>query len=859
MFSNPLIILSVISTSDIDHVACMQELISSHHSPSCYSTGQYDPSIHRIYLLLHDASDCAHIDPLPIYNRLKTKFPPISTKLLTINSLKSDSPNLQQPDIWSRFLLPRFFPQSAPVLESNKFVIPKNPVTGMSVYGSRLSMEDFMAIREFCVLLYNQEIVPCLERKFIFLHKQVNDMRKGMKNVLKSFWRKPKDESDGIKGSVKYKYDKIESQILHLADLSFIVKDYETAHSMYKLVRDDFKSDKSLLHLAHTSLMITICQVITEPNKLKDTLGNLDSLNQVLITIADLPHLNAFYSLIMSEIYMLNPNGRYPIESARVLLQAAATMNKQKLMAGLYTEKAATYFLTAGQVRKYLFHEIFAGNKIHQLGVRPARHSDVCFASCMLLLDQTSWGDLKAKLTRALSQDFKYLGKEGAQRSLMLMMKMMFALFNDTEDVGNNSSMIDAINVYHEIISDGAWGSITVSENWTDLSTRDILLSPNIPLIPASNDPINGKQKATVSNFGIPYLNKERVFLIQTLNGRKSGFTSEDTSEFKQAEELYHMLDLEITWMSEQNLKDSISPSDNQNIITLSDRWAEAEYEINKVKANRSSVSVSNVSVRVPLGEDVKVSLCLRNKLPVDLKLSKLKVTMEPDDGFSPKEVDVNLHSDFSADIILLSTPSIVGLYKVDVAEWSLSEYFSVKQKLVKVGPLLQKTLSNRRNHERGEDKSLFFEVVPPHPLLKISFEGLSPEVLQGQLLKATLIIKNEGAAPACNVFIKLSQPSFVFLRCGITDDEDDESSLNSRILNFFGRSSTIVKLDDDTVIEPGQDIKFEAWLRITKPGLQTVSLLLSYMAKRSDGSMECFGPGNRCRTSFVSIQVMMQ
>jgi hypothetical protein len=49
------------------------------------------------------------------------------------------------------------------------------------------------------------------------------------------------------------------------------------------------------------------------------------------------------------------------------------------------------------------------------------------------------------------------------------------------------------------------------------------------------------------------------------------------------------------------------------------------------------------------------------------------------------------------------------------------------KETLIKEGPLLQKTLQNRRNRDRGEDKSLYFEVIQPHPLLKISFEHFKP------------------------------------------------------------------------------------------------------------------------------------
>jgi hypothetical protein len=38
MSSHPLIFLTVVSTSDIDHIACMHELSSTHHVPPCFGT-----------------------------------------------------------------------------------------------------------------------------------------------------------------------------------------------------------------------------------------------------------------------------------------------------------------------------------------------------------------------------------------------------------------------------------------------------------------------------------------------------------------------------------------------------------------------------------------------------------------------------------------------------------------------------------------------------------------------------------------------------------------------------------------------------------------------------------------------------
>ena len=80
-----------------------------------------------------------------------------------------------------------------------------------------------------------------------------------------------------------------------------------------------------------------------------------------------------------------------------------------------------------------------------------------------------------------------------------------------------------------------------------------------------------------------------------------------------------------------------------------------------------------------------------------------------------------------------------------------------------------------------------------------MEFEGLSPEVLQGQLLKATLVLRNEGAATAGEVFIKLSQPLFVFYLSQVIDGDGNSakgSSLSSMEKDARGLLSLYGKCD---------------------------------------------------------------
>ena len=47
---------------------------------------------------------------------------------------------------------------------------------------------------------------------------------------------------------------------------------------MYKLVKEDFKADKSTLHLAHATVMIALSHMIMEPGKTRETAAQLEGL-----------------------------------------------------------------------------------------------------------------------------------------------------------------------------------------------------------------------------------------------------------------------------------------------------------------------------------------------------------------------------------------------------------------------------------------------------------------------------------------------------------------------------------------------------------------------------------------------------
>jgi hypothetical protein len=102
-----------------------------------------------------------------------------------------------------------------------------------------------------------------------------------------------------------------------------------------------------------------------------------------------------------------------------------------------------------------------------------------------------------------------------------------------------------------------------------------------------------------------------------------------------------------------------------------------------------------------------------------------------------------------------------------------------------KKGRLLQRTLEQRARRERATDTSLNVRVTQPKALLSVQVErrytlcliqfthmllavtqvlGARENLLQGELCRVRLLIRNHGHAPASNLSLKLNQPWLVLL-----------------------------------------------------------------------------------------------
>lgn len=214
-------------------------------------------------------------DPRRAFEALRGTHGARACYILHTNSLPAPDGNAQQPDVWSEFLerelsADALTPASTsarnfdPTRRRSSAGSPTLPglalrqrnMAGYAVaqarqramgraLGSYLHGDDVMALRSFTASLIQKGVLPELQRRMATLDATIASARKGIRNALKSFWRKPKAASDRAhRGAVLYPHDSIEAQIRTLADLAFVIRDYDHAVSLYRMAKEDFKSDK---------------------------------------------------------------------------------------------------------------------------------------------------------------------------------------------------------------------------------------------------------------------------------------------------------------------------------------------------------------------------------------------------------------------------------------------------------------------------------------------------------------------------------------------------------------------------------------------------------------------------------------
>ncbi|KAE9138746.1 hypothetical protein PF010_g826 [Phytophthora fragariae] len=417
---HPVAMLVVVSSTDPNPRHSFEELTAPKNLPAPFQQGLYDAMlVPKFYVVVHDVleTEGTSIDPDAILRSLNVTT--VNGAVLKINSLPVEEAPVpsQFATLWTEnpYVRPPLFPH-----EMETFQQVSDGV------GTLLSRDDVAQIKAFVRDFGLRFMLSSLEGRIFQLNEVVSAMKKGVKNVFKSWLRKPKDlrpSNAAASGGVTYKCDSIESQTRLLADTAFLVRDYELALQMYRLVRDDFKSDKSVFHCANVNEMIAICLLLTKGSPMQMT-NALDSANAIYAKTpsALTQRLAIRTAVIAGEIYhTLSKSGLFTdyMDNASAALIRGSTM-EQGICAAVLMERAALCDLRARlpKFRKYGFRMVMAGHVYDSLGHE--QHSARCYSLARAIYDCSGWFLVEDHINFMLAQQANKLDDRMASINLFL-------------------------------------------------------------------------------------------------------------------------------------------------------------------------------------------------------------------------------------------------------------------------------------------------------------------------------------------------------------------------------------------------------------------------------------------------------
>ena len=253
--------------------------------------------------------------------------------------------------------------------------------------GQYLSPFDIDNLTTFTHTFLSQHVLPALEQRFLQLTTSVNQVR-GSFNRLKAGWKSMLGGgTSGARGwnpqLNTYALGSVESQARLLADLSYVVQDWESAELCYGYVLRDYRNDvkqyRNYHHLASANEMMALTLVHLDPNRYHENIReHLLAARTTFFSIND--HRRAArVSILGAEAYRIKqPSLERWKEGIFGVIKAAkkdftSQGRDRTVRAALQMEYAGYLFLlppapTTPLIRKYALSLLLAGRMYRHFG-----------------------------------------------------------------------------------------------------------------------------------------------------------------------------------------------------------------------------------------------------------------------------------------------------------------------------------------------------------------------------------------------------------------------------------------------------------------------------------------------------------
>eukprot|EP00750_Incisomonas_marina_P013045 INCI17209.6.p1 GENE.INCI17209.6~~INCI17209.6.p1 ORF type:complete len:1596 (-),score=327.37 INCI17209.6:122-4570(-) len=901
MLDQPVCFLYVVCSSESNPLRRLEQMIQNGDMAPSF-TRQYNCSIPRFYVLLHDAASTeagsSEAEVEALFQKMRRLYAvgdsqQTRTFLVRINSRPEDAAAAaaaegKSPDEIAAELrrhrhkvtdLWNFLGNNAPSdaggarashdgLDGDGLEIG-SAQSAVGERGALLSEEDVRGLRNFPVEFTQNGLFPALEQFVAELNAGIDKEKKGIKNAWRSWWKKPKAEAVQV-GQLQYAHSDIVSRVRTLADLSFIFRDYETAHTMYRMVKEDTKLDKAWNHYAGAVEMVALSlfmlmrtgdAVVREIRERMETAAKYYKIGKASRTAQD-QGVGTRYSTRATLLYVgiLRSLGtQFGGLAADQCIKAAA--NEEGLAQAVLYDVAARCFHHASQHmwRKSVTYLLAAG---HVYTARHQRHQAIhCYDIAKQLTAGQGWEEIDAHLDFSLGLHLNAIGSH--ENSIQLFCNLL------------------------------ACGSVPV-----DRQTRYLQECTTIVQAYAESTPMY-----EISNLTLPVYDDSsiRVFRPQNAAGAAAVFvvrtartSSTASSPAVLANARSQIMPLEIDLLPEDEVDAGsgyvdATPSSSQ-WETLADAMddelkflVDEEFDWRKTRFKFAGAGPLNTP-RVPehfTGEPVFLRLKVHNPLdsPVTAEdvtlyggyaradispgpspshasrprlgsgVSSRDAALEGDfleEGFVAEVKSVTLEARSSAWITLWIRPERVGTLHVKGVRWRLQGnprkvLIRGRREFSLQGKLKQDTRANRAARRRIADLRCQMTVRDQQPWLGVSMPDKPTSVPRGAVVAIPIFLINKGSAAMHQEVLALAESSGILFSRESPDLVDEAAAALSeevggpQLIPATGVSGRMFTLTADQPLAQNTDAHFTLWLRATQAGPQrTFRILFRYRAADS-------------------------
>ncbi|KAK3240229.1 hypothetical protein CYMTET_49920 [Cymbomonas tetramitiformis] len=821
-FDHPVACLLVVPSTDPDPVKTFLDLYSTHNVPTLIREGIADPQLLKHYVLLHDMqSDVTLERAEQVFIEMKSTLGAGSCQLVAINSRKEpegDSEHVR-PDLWGDLCDPAW--QRAAHLSHLGIDSPEELRMGKN--GAQLTEDDLVTLDSLVKDFTIKVMLPYMENRVVSLNQQVTDTRKGLKNQLKSFWgyRKEKPKSgpegqDALAGGGHYAYNSPESQLRILADLAFLLRDYELALSHYRLLAADYKADKAWKRFAGVQEAMGLTLFMTDGARREmeicfdsafQSYSRCASPNGVGQSPVDMGM--ARYStrsmLFLSSIFRSHGMFR---DATLPLMRAS--YQESPLRAALLLEQSAYCYLHSQPqlLRKFGFHMVLAGQRYNSCHQR--WHAIRAYTTVLGVYCSKGWAYIEEHLHFALGRQVSFIGDLAG--SVQYLVKLLGACSHQPAAL-QATYLREFLYVMQCLSEQGRPGGD---------------MDPAAAAAAAAAGAAAVAAALPAEDLPLPEVNLERIHVH--FHDHRSYASP---SAVQVGEEVWSQVEAPVV-----------------PVAQAGPTWMDG---------NKATKEVTNTCVA---GEEIGVDVELCNRLQVQIEVSQVRLLCahegraegEPiSDYVEVQEEAISLKPGESSLLRLRLRPLREGVLRIQAVQWVLCS----------VAPGCKRFRQDPPEGARPGDratpphKRLVFTVVPPLPRVEAKLEGLPSVMFEGEIHRCILELSNVARPALQNIKLSTTSPGLLCGHCpqelkgappgclevGAQEEVPPEScgSLERAVVRdpYTGEivpaAPTSVPFDSVFVFPPGTVLEGEAqlrwpvWIRSGAAGLLALNLVVYY------------------------------